>query len=141
MARLRFFKLDGGKVDAAFGMDRAVAGQALPTADGDVDIKRVDLDAAADAAGALRRNQGRPVAQKRIEHDGPGTIAVYREVFVSFISPREGPRHTSRLHKTKAVSLYSNGAGALSSHGVRYTMVLDEVSRLFRTIIGSTVGS
>src|ERR1700677_1532555 len=50
-------------------MDRALAGHALPAADRDVDIKRVDLDAATDAAGALRRHQGRPAAQKRIEHD------------------------------------------------------------------------
>src|ERR1700733_7101482 len=73
MARLRFFKLERGKVDAVLGMDRALASHALPTAGRDVDIKRVDLDAPADAAGALsRRHQGRPAAQKRIEHDVAG---------------------------------------------------------------------
>src|ERR1700735_3331135 len=141
MARLRLLKLERSKVDAVLGMDRALASHALPTAGRDVDIKRVDLDAPADAAGALsRRHQGRPAAQKRIEHDVAGAIAlpVYREVFVSFNPLR--PRHTSRLH-TRAASLYSNGAGALSSHGVRYTMVFDDVSRLFQTIIGSTVCS
>src|ERR1700722_17262662 len=80
MARPRFFKLERGKVDAAFGMDRAVAGQALPTADGDVDIKRVDLDAAADAAGALRRHQGRPAAQKRIEHNVAAPRAIEKRI-------------------------------------------------------------
>src|ERR1700722_11725598 len=71
MARLRLLKLERSKVDAILGMDRALASHALPTADRDVDIKRVDLDAPADAAGALRRHQGRS-RQKRIEHDVPG---------------------------------------------------------------------
>src|ERR1700722_8261111 len=69
MARLRFFKLERGKVDAVLGMDRALASHAPPTADRDVDIKRVDLDAPADAAGALRRHQGRS-RQKRIDVAG-----------------------------------------------------------------------
>jgi hypothetical protein len=55
MARLRFLKLERSKVDAVLGMDRALARDASPTADRDVDIKRVDFDAPADAAGALRR--------------------------------------------------------------------------------------
>jgi hypothetical protein len=74
MAHPRFLKLERGKVDAVLGMDRALAGHALPAADGDIDIKRVDLDAPC-AAGALPRHQGRPAAQKRIEHDVAGTIA------------------------------------------------------------------
>src|ERR1700735_2330257 len=69
MARLRLLKLERSKVDAVLGMDRALASHALPTAGRDVDIKRVDLDAPADAAGALSR---RPAAQKRIEHDVAG---------------------------------------------------------------------
>jgi hypothetical protein len=40
MARPRFLKLERGKVDAAFGMDRALAGHASPAADRDVDIRR-----------------------------------------------------------------------------------------------------
>jgi hypothetical protein len=36
-------KLERSKVDAVLGMDRALASHALPTADRDVDIKRVDL--------------------------------------------------------------------------------------------------
>ena len=40
MARPRFLKLERRKVDAAFGMDRALAGHALPAADRDVDIRR-----------------------------------------------------------------------------------------------------
>src|ERR1700735_4206849 len=71
MARLRFLKLERSKVDAVLGMDRALASHALPTAGRDVDIKRGDLDAPADAAGALsRRHQGRPAAQKRIDVPG-----------------------------------------------------------------------
>src|ERR1700722_11218800 len=80
MARPRFLKLERSKVDAALGMDRALAGHALPAADGDVDIKRVDFDAAADAAGALRRHQGRPAAQKRIEHNVAAPRAIEKRV-------------------------------------------------------------
>lgn len=40
MARLRLLNLERGKLDATLGMDRAVAGHALPAADGDVDIKQ-----------------------------------------------------------------------------------------------------
>src|ERR1700733_592125 len=69
MARLRLLKLERSKVDAVLGMDRALPSHALPTADRDVDIKRVDLDAPADAAGALRRHQGRS-RQKRIDVPG-----------------------------------------------------------------------
>src|SRR3984957_14525048 len=69
MARLRFFKLERSKVDAVLGMDRALARDASPAADRDVDIKRVDLDVPADAAGALRRHQGRS-RQKRIDVAG-----------------------------------------------------------------------
>src|SRR6202035_74234 len=75
MARLRFLKLERSKVDAVLGMDRALARDASPAADRDVDIKWVDLDAPADAAGALRRHHGRVAAQKRIEPRCRGTIA------------------------------------------------------------------
>src|SRR5580658_4405376 len=80
MPGLRFLQLERSKVDAALGMDRALAGHALPTADGDIDVERVDLDAAADAAGALRGYQGRPATQKRIEHNVAADRAVKKRV-------------------------------------------------------------
>src|SRR5271168_317727 len=80
MARLRLVKLERSKVDAALGMDRARAGHALPAADRDVDIKRVNLDAAANAAGALRRHQGRPAAQKGIEHNVAAARAIKQRI-------------------------------------------------------------
>src|ERR1700722_7567920 len=67
MARPRFLKRASAR-----SMPRA---DASPPADRDVVIKRVDLDAPANAAGALRRYQDRPAAQKRIEHDVARTFA------------------------------------------------------------------
>ena len=50
---------------AGLGMDRCLAGQRLPAADGGVDVVRVELDGAAHAAGLLRRQQGRAAADER----------------------------------------------------------------------------
>jgi hypothetical protein len=53
---------------AGLGMYRCLAGQCLPATDGGVDVVRVKLDAAAHAAGLLRRQRDVPLPTNGIKH-------------------------------------------------------------------------
>src|SRR5438105_7958119 len=49
------------------GVDGAFAGEALPSPNRGIDIERIELDAAADPADTLGRQQRRATAEKRVE--------------------------------------------------------------------------
>src|SRR5580693_6958447 len=57
-------------------MDRGPPGESLPALEDDIDISRADLEAAADAAGHFRRDQGCARAEKRVidQLAGPAVV-------------------------------------------------------------------
>jgi hypothetical protein len=60
--------------------DRGLAGSSLVAAEDDVDVERIELDAAAASAGFLGGHQGRARAQKRVKHDIPAVGEIVERV-------------------------------------------------------------
>ena len=58
--------------------DRGLAARPLVAADNHVDVKRVELDSAADAAGLVRCDEGRTGAEERVD-DNVAAIAEVEE--------------------------------------------------------------
>jgi hypothetical protein len=68
---------------AGLGMDRCLAGQRLPAADGGVDVVGVELDGSAQATGPLSRQKSRAAADKRVQHYPTAFRAVLQGVLCS----------------------------------------------------------
>jgi hypothetical protein len=65
---------------AGLFQNRGVARFGLVTAENDVDIERIELDAAAATTGSLGGNQGRAGPEERVEHDVPSVGQVEESV-------------------------------------------------------------
>ena len=59
---------------ACLDKDGRLAGRGFIAADYDVDVERIELDAAADAAGVLGGDEGRPGTKKRVDHMLPWAL-------------------------------------------------------------------
>src|SRR5947209_28717 len=62
-------RLDAVEIASGGKQPSVIAGECLPTTHDGVDIDRVDLQAEATPTGALRRDDGRATAEKRIEYN------------------------------------------------------------------------